>query len=86
MQIKFPPHQQQFDAQSRHLEEPNAPQGFIDESGNVCLLQPNDRVDRTANESISRHGTREKTRPVQKRRKKKKAKQQAKKEFGKHLD
>lgn len=86
LQINFPVHQQQFDAQSRHLEEPNAPQGFIDESGNVCLLQAEDTVDITAKESVSRHGTREKTRPVQKRRKKKRVKQPAKKELGKHLD
>lgn len=83
LQINFPQHQQQFDTKSRRLEEPQAPQGFIDESGNLCLLELNDNVDGTAKESISRHGAREKARSSQKRRKKKKAKQQAKKELGK---
>lgn len=88
LQINFPLHQQHFDtAQSRHLEEPQAPQGFIDESGNLCLLQLSETVDGVASaakHSTSRHGaSREKTRSSQKRRKKKKVKQQAKREFGK---
>jgi hypothetical protein len=62
------------------LEEPKAPAGFIDESGNFCLVQ----LDEVVKESISRHGTREKTRSSQKRRKKKKVKKpQPEKEFGK---
>lgn len=84
LQINFPLHQQQFDTKSRRLEEPQAPQGFIDESGNLCLLELNDNVDGIAKESTSCHGTCEKARSLQKRRKKKKkAKQQAKKELGK---
>ncbi|CRK90037.1 CLUMA_CG003761, isoform A, partial [Clunio marinus] len=82
LQIEFPQHQQQhFEIPSRHLEEPQAPQGYIDESGNLCLLQTAERVDRPNKQSSSRHGTREKTRPSQKRRKKKRVRQQTKKEF-----
>jgi hypothetical protein len=82
LQINFPQHQQQqFDTQkSRRLEEPKAPTGFLDDSGNLCLVQ----LDEAVKESIARHGTKDKNRSSQKRRKKKKAKkQQLKKELGK---
>lgn len=103
LQINFPPHQPQFDTQSRHLEEEqllqdnNAlAQGYIDESGHLCIIEYPETVDEavgaasseTAHKQFSRHSTREKTRSSQKRRKKRKAKQQqsqqsAKKELGK---
>lgn len=83
MQINFPLHQQQFDTQSRRFEEPQAPQGFIDETGSLCLLEFEEKVDGVVKEPKTRHGTREKSRSSQKRRKKKKTKQQAKKELGK---
>lgn len=84
LQIDFPLSQkQQFDTKSRRLDESQPSQGYIDESGNLCLLQLSEAVDGTAKQSISRHGTREKSRSSQKRRKKKKAKQPAKRELGK---
>jgi hypothetical protein len=65
-------------------------QGYIDESGNLCILQ---FTPETLDEAVgarakqfSRHGTREKTRSSQKRRKKKRSKQhqaKATKELGK---
>jgi hypothetical protein len=109
-QINFPLHQQQFDTQSRAGDEQqqsanNQPeqqragtaQGFIDESGNLCILQfgpePLDDCEEAAAAATgattkSRHSTREKTRSSQKRRKKKKARQQktkATKVFGKNV-
>jgi hypothetical protein len=92
LQINFPPHQPLFDTQSRRLDESQQqplppPQGFLDETGNLCVLQLDDEnFDEASKQSISRHGTREKSRPPQKRRKKKRAKRQqqpAKKELGK---
>lgn len=104
LQINFPLHQQQFDTQSRHLEEEqqhlqdnhSLAQGYIDESGNLCIIDYPDAVDEVGaassetaaavHKQFSRHSTREKTRSSQKRRKKRKAKQQsqqsAKKELG----
>lgn len=98
LQINFP---QQFDTESRHLEEQNLQdnhslaQGYIDESGNLCIIEYPETVDEAvgattsdiAHKQFSRHSTREKTRSSQKRRKKRKAKQQqtpqsAKKELG----
>lgn len=117
-QLSFPLHQQQFDTQSRHLDDPQSihqqeqlqqqqqsgsgsgtAQGYIDESGKLCILQfgpetINDEVDENniivqatgaTTKQFNRHGTREKTRSSQKRRKKKKARQQTKKEFCKNL-
>ena len=98
--------QQQFDTQSRALtleqqqvlqqqefeedQTVDEAQGYIDESGNLCILQfapetLEETVGATA-KLFSRHGTREKTRSSQKRRKKKKSKQhqaKATKELGK---
>lgn len=97
LQINF---SQQFDTQSRHLEEQEQlqdnqlAQGYVDESGNLCIIEYPETVDEavgattsdTAHKQFSRHSTREKTRSSQKRRKKRKAKQQtpqsAKKELG----
>jgi hypothetical protein len=99
LQINLP---QQFDTQSRQLEEQqplqdnhSLAQGYIDESGNLCIIEYPETVDvavgastsESAHKQFSRHGTREKTRSSQKRRKKRKAKQQqtpqsAKKELG----
>jgi hypothetical protein len=105
-QINFPLHQQQpqYDTQSRVLTEEvlqqqqqfeddqavDDAQGYIDESGNLCILQfapetLDEPVGATAKQ-YSRHSTREKTRSSQKRRKKKKSKQhqaKATKELGK---
>ncbi|KAL7021283.1 hypothetical protein ACKWTF_011822 [Chironomus riparius] len=93
-QINFPLNQQQqFDTQSRALtleqqqvlqqqefeEDQDEAQGYIDESGNLCILQfAPDTLDETVGataKQFSRHSTREKTRSSQKRRKKKKSKQ-----------
>jgi hypothetical protein len=112
LQINFPLHQQQqFDTQSRHLDEQQqqllqqdnnllhqhqpVAQGYIDESGNLCIIEYPETADAAVGatnslsiaKSLSRHGTREKTRSSQKRRKRRKAKQQPakdanKKDFG----
>lgn len=71
-------------------QEVDEAQGYIDESGNLCILQfapetLDGAVGATAKQ-FSRHSTREKTRSSQKRRKKKKSKQhqaKATKELGK---
>lgn len=98
--------QQHYDTQSRVLTEEqqkvlqqqqfeedqtvDEAQGYIDESGNLCILQfaPEtlDEPVGATSKQYSRHSTREKTRSSQKRRKKKKSKQhqaKATKELGK---
>jgi hypothetical protein len=101
--------QQQFDTQSRHLDEQQqqqllqqdnlhqhhqpVAQGYIDESGNLCIIEYPETADVAVGatntnslsiaKSLSRHGTREKTRSSQKRRKRRKAKQQPAKEANK---
>lgn len=104
LQINFP---QQFDTQSRQVEEENlhhhhqpVAQGYIDESGNLCIIEYPETIDAVVGAELSssslakqfsRHGTREKTRSSQKRRKRRKVKPQkpqesSKKEFGKHVE
>lgn len=81
--------------QHQHQHQPVA-QGYIDEGGNLCIIEYPETVDEAAGatnsakssaKQYSRHSTREKTRSSQKRRKKRKAKQQqtqqlSKKDFG----
>jgi sRNA-binding protein len=103
LQINFPTlrNQQQIQQNQQFIsntQEDSQAQGFIDESGNLCILQFDpETVD--VNDSVaggissnpttvkqSRHSTKEKTRSSQKRRKKKRSKQQQAvkaKEFGK---
>lgn len=100
LQINYP---QPYDTQSRQLEEQqhlqdnhSLAQGYIDESGNLCIIEYPETVDvavgasssETAHKQLSRHSTREKTRSSQKRRKRRKAKQQqsARKERGKWIE
>lgn len=81
--------------QHQHQHQPVA-QGYIDEGGNLCIIEYPETVDGAAGatnsakssaKQYSRNSTREKTRSSQKRRKKRKAKQQqtqqlSKKDFG----
>lgn len=79
----IPQLQQHFDIQNREFEEPNAPEGFIDEAGNLRLLKFNDILVDAVRESITRRGTCEKICLSQKPRKKKRARKQPLKLLGK---
>lgn len=112
LQINFQQQQQQFDTQTRHLDEQQkllqdnhlyqhqhqhqpVAQGYIDEGGNLCIIEYPETVDEAAAgatnsakssaKQYSRHSTREKTKSSQKRRKKRKARQQQTQQLSKDL-